>query len=474
MKRRGWSLAGLAARLLVAACAGGEAAEEGWRDCLDGTPVEVTAGSEERSTVTLAEIRGEAFDLEAEVRWSRPPRQRGGGFELALGPHGVGSDGYRFVVSRGPWRTVECRGPRLHPDDWQRLSVAVRRTVLEYRLDGELIARCPVQARDVAAARLVARGATVAVRTCRLRAAVGDGVAGGGAQFVYPAERFETSGYPLRDEAAEGARAVAASGRGRGRWLVRGQDGSLPAEGRYAAAFRLRGLSGAGAVWVEVARSGGTTAASAALRLEELPRERFGRVTLAFAAEAEQPYEYRVAAEGGRLAIDDVVVAPARGAARRGEPAGMRRRPRQALPLGEAWKATERQDGPALRVERLRRRLAEGGWYEFTLVWRQAEAARLDGVAADLWVVCRDRWGRVRNLDYGAAYDGVPRGRHTTTAWLSPKGVERYGWPVGFFARLYWRGRPVAKGWRKWGIPVENKWILPAQVVGELRDAPTE
>jgi len=454
------------------ACPAGEAPPAGWRECLPGGTLEVAAGS----TVVVAEAGREAFDLEIEVRWTVARRGAEGGFELAFGPHGVGSSGYRFVVQREPWRTVECLGARLAHLGWHRLSIAVRRDAIEYRLNGERVVRVAAEAARVRAIRLSAgEGATAAMRRCRLRTEALAPV-GRTPVLVYPCELFapglgKAAGLP--DRLARGGRAATAYGRGRSSWLVDGQDATLPTGGRYVAHFALRGGTGAGAVWLEVARSGGGVLARKTLRLEELPGAEYLRVPLPFVAEVGQPLEYRVAAERGSLRVDDVEVVPVSAQRAARGPAGLRRRPRRALSLHETWEQDD-EEGTGLRLLALRRRLAEGGWYAFEAAWRQGGAERLDAVAVDVWVVCRDRWGRVRNLTFGAAYDAVPRGEHATVAWLSAGQVARYGWPVALFARLYWRGRPVAKRWRKWGIPVDDQWILPAAVVGTLRAAPTE
>ena len=41
---------------------------------------------------------------------------------------------------------------------------------------------------------------------------------------------------------------------------------------------------------------------------------------------------------------------------------------------------------------------------------------------------------------------------------------------MALFVQLYRGGVPAASAWRKWGIPVENKWILPAQRTGRLNE----
>jgi len=121
---------------------------------------------------------------------------------------------------------------------------------------------------------------------------------------------------------------------------------------------------------------------------------------------------------------------------------------------------------------RLRRRLVAGGWYEFRAQWRQEATGPLADVAVDLWVACRDEWGIVRTFDYGAAHDRVAPGLHETVALLAPGDVERSGPPVAFMAQVYEGGLPVGAAWRKWGIPVDDKYIVTAERVGPLREAP--
>jgi len=441
-----------------------------------GIPLELRADAGQGwATRPLAVPRGAAFHLELEVRWRGAARSRAGGFELWVGRHVVGSGGYRLVVSREPWRTVECRGPRLKAGGWHSLGVRVGQVVLDYSVGGSAVARCRVAAGAVDAVRLrAAPGTTVAVRRCRVRElAGGEGQAEAVPRFVYAAEAFECAGWAENDATARGRRAARLYGKGKGHWLVRGQDGSLPAAGRYEADFGLRGLAGAGRVWLEVARSAGGVLAARTLRLEELPRDRFARVRMSFACRAGQPLEYRVAAEGGRLWMDDVVVggAGAGGSATR-LPDGPRRRVRHALALRDVWGKAPKGGRPPIRVVALRRRLLEDGGYEFLAAWRHDAAERLDDAAVDLWVACRDRWGRVRVLDYAAAYDAVPAGPQATAARVAAASVERYGAPVVFFAQLYWRGKPVAAAWRKWGIPVDDVYVVEASVVGRLRPAP--
>lgn len=115
--------------------------------------------------------------------------------------------------------------------------------------------------------------------------------------------------------------------------------------------------------------------------------------------------------------------------------------------------------------------MSADGAYRVSVVWKQDAAASVDGVSVDMWVSCRDDRGGVRTFDYGAAYDAVARGIHQTAAELDGRRCAAYGVPGSLFVQLYRGGAPVASAWRKWGIPVEDKWILPAQRMGRLSEA---
>ena len=489
----------LGAFLAIAAATadGGEGKPPEWVDCLasqpraawpasggaqcrlaEGTLELRTEATGDRATVALVPPRYAAFDLDVELRWSRRGVREGGGVEIVAGPHGFGSFGYRVVVTQAPWQVAEARAPRLTPDAWHPLELRVRPGRLEYWLDGRPMVSCPAETAQVGGARLVISPGTQALlRRCRFRdygSADTDGRAPELPRFVYPASASRHEGRRVPDGAA-GGRAIEAAGAGRDRWLVRGQDGSLGPGGAYVATFDLRAVEGAGDVWLEVARSEGGVLASKRVRLEELPARGYARVALPFRSEAGWMLEYRVAAESGRLRVDDVAVSGDGGP--RPPPAGAAQKPRRALPLPAAWGRAP-QEGRATRglsIVDLERRLAGEGWYEFRVVWRQDAAAPADDVAVDIWVACRDAWGIVRAFDYGAAYDAVRSGRHETSAWMAPALPQRYGPPVSFFAQLYRRGEPVASAWRKWGIPVDDKYIIEAPATGRLRAAgPTE
>ena len=462
------------ALVLAAVCRAGEP-PEGWRDCLAGRTAEVRAEGAERKTVTLCEAASTGFTLEVEAQWT-PVKLRGkGSFELAVGPHAVGSGGYRLAVGQGPWRTVECRGPRIPERVWRVLRLTAGAGGVEYRLGGELVARMPDGVAMGGAVRLAAApGTQVSVRRCWLRTAGAEPTAGA-MRLGYPAEGFGGPGWPVTDTDAKGSRSLRVVGSGREAWLVRGQDGTMPADGEYVAGFAWRGVSGGGTVWLEAARSGVGRLAAETLRVEELPRDRYARVPVRFACAAGQPMEFRVAASGGWFRIDDVMVMLASdglvapGALRSGPQA------RQAPRLAAAWAAEPPVGDGGLSVTRLSRGLAAGGWYEFRATWRQSQAEALKGVMVDLWVACRDRWGRVSVFDFGQAHGRVARGDHTMAAWLGPQEVARYGSPVALLAQVSREGRAVARRWRKWGIPVEDKWIVGAEAVGRLRaERPTE
>jgi len=439
--------------LLVAAAMsmGAERPASGWTDCLAPrgrtawTPIR---GGERRyvdgelevrtelgaqwATVALARTKHSVYDLELELRWGGREKSSGG-LEVAVGPHAFGSSGYRFVVRRESWQVAECRGPRLGPGKWHSVRLRACGNELEYWLGGRLIARSPVEGPRRGVVRLLVKPATeVVVRRCRLRGygpGERSGPTAGGLRFVYPAADFPHDGRVL-------ARAVELSGRGRGEWLVWGQDASLPLRGAYAAVFSLRGTEGSGSVWVEVARSGRGAIAARALRLEELPTRRPTRVALPFRYEAGWLLEFRLAAEQGRLTLADVTVVRAEDARRsveerlpiRGDGRGARCR--RALPLAEVWGKAARNEGAApggLRIVSLRRQLRAGGWYEFRAAWRQEMSVRMDDVAVDMWVACRDDWGRVKTFDFGAAYDAVGPGPHETAAWLDPARIRLGG-----------------------------------------------
>jgi hypothetical protein len=203
----------------------------------------------------------------------------------------------------------------------------------------------------------------------------------------------------------------------------------------------------------------------------ELPLGRYRAVTVPFRYEPGRPMEYTVAAaEDSTVRVDAVRVARAEdGPARRAADGLLGAHPRRPPALEQTWPARPmRRAGASLEIVRLERRLAPSGGYRLRVVWRQTAGQPVDGVGVDLWVSCRDDAGRVRVLDYGMAYERVAPGRHVTAAEISAERCERYGAPGSLLVQLYREGRPVASAWRKWGIPVEDKWILPAERVGRL------
>ena len=472
----------LCAGALAAAHAPGKDARGGWRDCLAQPPgaeasqapwvqvrraegtLEVQAPPAQPAVALLVPTCPQAFDLEVEFLWSAPGG-KGGGAELLAGPHAFGASGYRIAMGS---RAAECRAPRLGPERTHALELRVRPRGLEYSLGGSLVARCPADAVGAAGVRLaVAPGCRAVVTRCRLRAAEAPEEVS--PRFVFPAAAFRFEGRQVSDGLATGGRAVEAAGTGKDRWLLRGHDAALGAPGRYAAFFGLRGVAGSGDVWLDVATVEGQTLASACARLEELPTGRYVRLRLPFDYAAGAVVELRVAAERGRLRVDEVAVEGVRADAGGERQPWRQRRPR---PLAEVW-GKARQDASApLAIASLERRLAEGGWYEFRVAWQHAAPAPLDGLAVDLWVACRDAWGIVRVFGLGAACDAVPPGPQETRGWLDPALLPRCGPPVALFAQVYRKGAPVASASRKWGIPVADQYIVGAPRAGSLLEAP--
>lgn len=426
------------------------------------------------ATIGLREALPAHFELEVELRWT--PRRRGasGSVEVALGPHGVGSAGYRFVVRQRPWLVVECRGPLLAQGVWHVLRLRGSPGWLAYWLGDVLVVRCPAEGTG----RLelaVAPNTEVALRRCRVRPLDRAEMAAtdGEPLFAYGAARFDHRGRVVKDSAARTAEAVELSGAGLEQWLVWGQDASLPRGGLYAAAFGLRAIRGAGRVRLVVARSGGAVVAERTLSVAELPVKQFRRTAVPFRYEPGWTMEYRVAVERDAAVRLEGVRVAARGSGGAGAAGALARKPRLRRPpaLEKAWPARAKtRTGRGLAIVRLERRMSADGAYRVSVVWKQDAAASVDGVSVDMWVSCRDDWGRVRTFDYGAAYDAVARGIHQTAAELDGRRCAAYGVPGSLFVQLYRGGAPVASAWRKWGIPVEDKWILPAQRMGRLSE----
>ncbi len=454
----------------ASAAGGGE-----WLDCLSREArgegaVELKAPVDARSMVVLAASCPAAFDLDVELRWSPQRRRGGGGVELLVGPHSFGSSGYQVAAASGQWGAAECRLPRWEPEQWQKIAVHLRSRWLEYWLGGRLVVRCPAaEAGAATGVRLaLSAGTRAVVRLCRLRPAADQPPTPPVARFVYPAPGSRCEGRPVPDGLAAGGVAMEVFGAGRERPLLGGQDATLGAGGQYVALFGLRGAEGAGRVWLDVARVGGATLASASALLEELPADRYARLRVPFRCEAGAVLEFRLAAERGRLRVDEVAVEGVGEGAKGEGPAA--RQPRRALPLADAWGKAPAKPDSGLAILALERRLAAGGKYEFRVRWQQDAAARQAGLAMDLWVACRDAWGIVRVFDCGAAWDSLPRGPQETAAWLDPATIPRYGPPVAFLAVLYSRGVPAAAASRKWGVPVDDVYIVGAQRAGALRE----
>ena len=478
---------------MAGAWAGAGRTPDAWTDCLAAGERLGWAGSSgglarggggvlelgdgEKASVVLARPDTADYDLDIELHWQAAVGRKDGGVALTAGPHAFGSAGYRVVVSREPWRVAETRLARLEVGQWHTVELRVRRGALGYWLDGRPLAQCGAAEGARGAVRLVAfGGARARVRRCRIRVVVGsDESRLRAGRFVYPAVALGRRGRVVADGRACGGRALELAGQGAGEWLVGGQDATLGRGGRYEAVFGLRSAVEAGGdVWLEVRRSGGEHVAGRTVRLEELPARGYARVGVAFRYEPSWVMEYRVAASGGRLRIDQVAVAEAAEAEADGAMGEARRRPRRALALRDVWgKAPQPAGGDSgPELVRVDRRLCHGGWYEFRAVWHHAESKPLDELAVDLWVASRAQSGLVRVFDRAAAYDAVGAGRYETKGWMSPHQVRDYGPPVALFAQLYWRGKPIGALWRKWGIPVEDKYIVAAPRRGGLAAEP--
>ena len=471
--------------------------------------------------VELARPPAAGYVLQVDLEWTPlPGRPPGEGFEIAVGPHSFGSAGYRIVAQREPWRVAECHGPKLAPGIRHAIEIQMGERMVAYRVADGLVAQSPVEGVHAEEATLrVAPGTQVVLRRCRIRPA-GEGEArresvrewereSVGARtseseslpgshaptlrrshastfFAYGGIEFGHRGGAVLDPAAAGGRAVEVSGAPAGRMLLWGQDASLPAAGSYVALFGLRGMEGAGPVRLEVAPSGGAAVSTRTVRVEELPRDAYEPVAVSFRYEGSGPMEYRIRAERGRLRVDRVVVAEAEaeGGSQGADVAGSR--PRRALPMAQAWGKAPQGASAAdtgFTVVRLSRRWQESGWFEFTARWRvgtrepkypRKSAAipsdtLVSDVAVDVWVACRDSGGGVTTFDHGETYGRVEPGEHQVTAWLDPASCRQVGWPVALFVQVYRNGVPVAAAWRKWGIPVDDKYIVEARRVGSLR-----
>jgi hypothetical protein len=240
-------------------------------------------------------------------------------------------------------------------------------------------------------------------------------------------------------------------------------------------------MEGAGPVRLEAAPSGGGAASARTVRLEEIPRDAYEAVAVPFRYEGSGPMEYRVRAERGRLRVDQVAVVTSRGLftttrgrleQEGGEPGSAR--PRRALPLAQAWGKAPQGASAAdsgFTVLRLSRRWHDDGWFEFTAGWRLGTREPVSDIAVDLWVACRDAGGGVTTFDFGASYARVEPGEHQVAVWLDPARCRQVGGPVALFAQVYRNGMPMAAAWRKWGIPVDDKYIVEARRIGSLSAA---
>ncbi len=418
--------------------------------------------------VRLREAEALPFRLEAKLLWKAGRGKQGGGVEFLVGPHGFGSRGYRIG-------TAEARSPRLTPGKWHRVELSAWRDAVEVVLDGRLVGRSPATNPHALPIELVVYpGTTLNVEFLRVweRPAAGHVARRGhGAVFVFPAASAPHVGREVADGQAPGGRALEFRGRGLGAPLVWGHDATFSVGGRLVAQFMLRGVEGNGAVRVAARRADGRVLAEKMVRLEELPADGYRAVEVEFDCEPGWAVSFEVAAEGGVLRLGEVVVSEATGARAAGVAGGPVERPRRARRLSDVWKPGRTLASP-LEFVRLERRLRADGDYEFRAVWRLGGSEPADDVGIDLWVACRDRWGLIWVFDCAAAYDRVVPGQYVSGA-VMPAGVpRRYGSPVAFFAQLYLAGRPVASAWRKWGIPVDDKYIVGARRVGGLRGLP--
>jgi len=445
-----------------------------WTDLLpalggEGRSAVLTCPADEAWTaVTVAPAPGPAFDLEVELQWRRLGRT-GGGFELTVGPHSIGSEGYRVAAAQGTWGVIDSRGPKLDRWKWHRLTLHVRPDSLAWHVGDVQIVRSPaVHGPNRTVDLRVRAGAEVTVRACRLKALAPDAVGRferADVRFDYPPELFPHNGWTASGDRAP---ALGLTGAGKAAWLVSGQDAALPWSGEYEARFRIGGVSHAGMVWLEVARSGGVAAARKILRLEELPRDGYRWVTVPFRYEAGWLMEYRIAAETGKLLVSTLAVTPSRA----GDRVGRTTRFRGARALDKVWgKARPKGEAP-VRVVQMQRVLEANGQYTFRAEWRLDGNKAIDDVGLDLWVATRSDGGIVRVFEHSAAYDGVMPGVHRTAARFDPVRLGRYGTPVAFLAQVYWQGSPVVAGWRKWGAPVDDKYILEAERTDQLDPVP--
>ena len=486
-----WSRVGAPARAfpaflaLLMACGGprGGSPPPPWRDFvarLETLPravrtaqgLEVTSPAKgPPSLVELGEVRAFPLRLEAEVLWRPEGSKPAGGFALLFGPHVLGTGGYR--IATGGSAFAESRSPRPGPGKWHRLEVVAWSDAVEMRLDDRLVARSPAANPLPLPIELVIEPGTRLVARL-LRSWSGAAVEprpGEGIEFVFPPDAAPHRGRVVADAALGTRQALEVRGAGLAVPLVWGHDLRVGTAGPMVARFNLRGVEGDGRVRLAVVRANGQVVAETTARLEELPTSSYRAIALPFRCEAGWVVSLEVSAERGVFRLGDLVVSSARDISSARGPGAAVERPRRARRLSEVWKP-DLQTALPLEFVRLERRLTAGEDYEFRAVWRLRGNEPADDVGIDLWVATRDQWGLVWLFDCAAAYDRVGPGEHISGAVMPARVPRRYGSPVALFALLYWRGEPAAAAWRKWGIPVDDKYILGARRVGELRRLP--
>ncbi len=485
-----WSRVGSLARLLPAClallmgCGGPPSGPQPapWRDLLarveslpgakrtrQGVEANVPAKSQP-SILRLLEARQFPVRLEGEVLWRPGGGKSGGGFAIIFGPHVLGTGGYRIAVGGSAF--AESRSPRPRPGRWHRLEVRAWGDAVEIRLDDRLVARSPARNRAPLPVELaVEPGTRLVVRSLRIwSGAAVEPRPGEGTEFAFPPDAAPHRGRVVADAAWGTRQALEVRGAGLEVPLVWGHDLRVGTGGPMVARFNLRGVQGNGQVRLAVVRANGQVVAETRARVEELPTHSYRAIALPFRCEPGWVVSLEVSAEAGVFRLGDLVVSSARPGPSAKAGASLER-PRRARKLSEVWKP-DLQTALPLELVRLERRLTEDQDYEFRAVWRLRGEKPADEVAIDLWVATRDQWGLVWLFDCAAAYDRVGPGEHTSGAVMPARLPRRYGSPVALFAMLYYRGEPAAGAWRKWGIPVDDKYILGARRAGELRRLP--
>jgi len=432
----------------------------------------IVPGNRQPAVLTLEEAAATPFRLEAELLWKPEGGKATGGFQLVVGPHVFGSRGFCIAAAEQPPTFTDARWPRLPPGRWHRLEVRVGQSAVELALDGRLVARSPAAvAPSLPVEVAIQPGTRLLARSLRLwKASPAPPLPGRKPRtlLVFPPDSSPHTGRMVSDAAAGSQRALEVRGAGVEVPVVWGHDVSLGVGGTCLARFHLRGVGGTGELRLAVVRANGEVLAERAARLEELPADSYRAIGLEFRCEPGWVVSFEVTSEGGVFRLGDVVVSSEGPGTRAGRSGGPVERPRRARKLSEVWNPQIAVPS-AVEFVRLERRLRDSGDYEFRALWRLRGSDSADDIAIDMWVATRDEWGLVRVFDRAAAYDRVGPGDHNTTALMPARVARLYGSPVAFFAMLYREGRPVAAAWRKWGIPVEDKYIVGARRVGALR-----